>query len=267
VNSNNDAAIQSLSASGFPFQTAVAHAVALVPGWTLQYQEYPWRDESGSDRFLDIVAIKGNMTATIECKKTRKEVFTFLNPGKGQNDVRACLCPFAGQVKDSTRKMQLYCGRFEAQPVSFEASFCVVSTSESGKDQRLLERDAQLLIRGTHALGKEYVRKNKHLSTLEPDRPYIPVIVTNARLLIASYDPADISFETGEFKTMPDSSQLEPINWIRFVKSFTSHPDLDPSIHTVFIVSAHALCQFLTELEADPKGADEQGRSVLIRVI
>ena len=34
-------------------------------------------------------------------------------------------------------------------PKSLSCEFCVVSTSVSGKDQRLLERDASLLIRAT----------------------------------------------------------------------------------------------------------------------
>jgi Holliday junction resolvase len=46
----------------------------------LAAEEFPWRDEGGADQFLDLVAEKGRVVLTIECKKTQKGTMTFLRP-------------------------------------------------------------------------------------------------------------------------------------------------------------------------------------------
>jgi hypothetical protein len=74
------AVINALLASGFPFQTAIADVVRHVPDWSIEKEEFPWRDDTGTDRFLDLVVCKNNLHVTIECKKTQKEIFTFLQP-------------------------------------------------------------------------------------------------------------------------------------------------------------------------------------------
>src|SRR5215831_2666135 len=71
------AAIQS---SGFPFQTAVAHVINPSIGWTVRASEYPWHSQDDGAQFLDIVAGNKTLFLTIECKKTRKEILTFLRP-------------------------------------------------------------------------------------------------------------------------------------------------------------------------------------------
>lgn len=66
---------------------------------------------------------------------------------------------------------ELFCRDWRLSPKSAESAFCVVSTSASGKDQRLLERDAQLLVHATDAYAKRYKADFKagHNSRLKPD--------------------------------------------------------------------------------------------------
>src|SRR5262245_14234904 len=75
------AVITSLQRSGFPFQTAVADLFRTAKKWSLHASEYPWRDAENKDNFLDIVVVdRDKFVLTIECKKTTKEIFTFLRP-------------------------------------------------------------------------------------------------------------------------------------------------------------------------------------------
>jgi hypothetical protein len=119
--------------------------------------------------------------------------------------------------------------------------FCVVS--ESAKDERLLEKDAQLLVNGSDAYGCHLGEQPR--SEVHRHKIIVPVIVTNAKLFIASYDPADVSLDTGEL--LPSATEISSIPWVRFTKSFSGAPDIGDS--TVFVVSANSLRDFLENLE------------------
>jgi hypothetical protein len=143
--------------------------------------------------------------------------------------------------------MELYCTGWNFSPKSAESAFCVVSTSGSGKDQRMLERDVQRLIRGTDAYAQHFKREFKVKEDPEPDRFILPVLVTNAKLFIAEYDAADISLDTGQF-TMPPAANISHVSWVRFRKAFTSDRN-DLGQRTVFVISATALTTFLNKLD------------------
>ncbi len=147
-------ATKALLASGFPFQTAVAGIIRVTPNWTLDVEEFPWRDAGGEDRFLDIVARWDRFVVAIECKKTQKDLLTFLQPGGINDNVTRSRCVYLTQIKDSTKRMELFTGEWMVSPKSAESMFCVVSTNATGKDQRLLERDAGMLVRATDAYAR-----------------------------------------------------------------------------------------------------------------
>lgn len=187
--SPNQAVINGLLASGFPFQTAIAEVVRKIHYCTIAAQEFPWRDEAGADHFLDLVVHTHSLIVTIECKKTQKEIFTFLQlTGISQQSVTRSRCFYLLQIDDSSKRLELWTREWDIKPKSLESAFCVVTTSESRKDQRLLEKDAQLLLRGTEAYGRSLTRERK-TELGEPDRLIVPVIVTNAKLFSATYDP------------------------------------------------------------------------------
>jgi hypothetical protein len=143
-------------------------------------------------------------------------------------------------------------------PKSSEATFCVVSTSESGKDQRLLEKDCQLVIGGADAYGMQ--RTERRSSNLgEPNRPIIPVIVTNAKLFEATYEASSVALDTGQILSSPD---LSPLKWVRFRKAFTSNPK-DTGDRTVFVVSAQFLAEFLESFQIINEPQSEEGRAFL----
>jgi hypothetical protein len=243
------AAINALLASGFPFQTAITKVVCDVPDCRIEAEEFPWRDDTGADRFLDLVVRKHNLIVTIECKKTQKEIYTFLQPlhpdATGQRTVIRSRCLYVSQIQDSSKRWELFCGDWDINPESPESAFCVVATSDSGKDQRLLEKDAQLLVRGTDAFGR-HLKAERTKPLEEPDRVVVPVIVTNAKLFKANYDPNDVSLDTGQLLML--QHKISTVEWIRFRKAFTA-ANRDVGARTVFVVAATSLQTFLHDLD------------------
>lgn len=250
--------VTSLVASGFPFQSAVVEMVRQLNGWYIAREEFPWRDDEGTDQFLDVVATTGQFVITIECKKTQKDTFTFLRPEPSGGPMRRARCLYLQQIQDSTKRMELFCNDCHVMPDSVESMFCVVSTSESGKNQRLLEKDAQLLVRGTDAYALRYRQEFKVRTQPEPNRYIVPVLVTNAPIFVAQYKPSDVSLDTGQFG-MPPAAAILPAEFVRFRKSFTSFRGRDIGDRTVFVVAATALAKFLTALE-EVQTPPEEGR-------
>jgi hypothetical protein len=250
--------ISALLASGFPFQTAIAKVVRQSRGYSLVGEEVAWRDDGGTDQFLDLVAQRGHAVIPIECKKTQKEMLNFLRPSPVDGDVNRARCVYLSQVQDSTRRSLLFCSEWQLMPKSAESAFCVVSTGASGKDQRMLERDVQQLIRGTDAYARRCKDEHNVNATL-PDTLILPLLVTNAKLFVADYDPADVSLDTGQF-AMPPPAKVSPVPWVRFRKAFTSSGK-DVGDRTVFVVAAAAFPEFLGKLDTISSGPAENGRT------
>jgi len=242
--------LESLLRSGFPFQTAVAQMIRGAAGWSLIEEEFPWRDDEGRDCFVDLVARCDILkTLVVECKKTDKDALTFLLPTASGDvhEVRAAWCVHLSQVMDSTRRVELFSGMCEFDPRSWDSMFCVVSTSRQGKDTRLLERDAQALVRGTDSYA---LHDKRHISSPadgEPDRIYVPALVTNAPLYVAKYDPASVDLKSGELPR--HTADVSPADWVRFSKSFTLTRGCHLGARTVFVVHAEALGRFLEQFK------------------
>lgn len=248
-----------LLASGFPFQTAVAEVVRGVRNWSLVREEFPWQDDTGAERFLDIVATNGMFVVAIECKKTQKDTFNFLQPRGGEDPITRVRCLHLSQAPDSNQPRELFCSDWYISPSSFQSAFCVISTSDSGKDQRMLERDAQLIVRATDAFAQR--ERGGKLGHIERIRPYVPLIVTNAPLFITRYDSDAVSLETGQFiNPRPD---IQPVEWVRFAKAFTSNRGHDLGDRTVFVVNAAAVVRFFEKLDFVELQPSTRGRARL----
>jgi hypothetical protein len=234
-------ATQALIASGFPFQTSIARLVRGVRDCESVKEEFPWQEG-----FFDLLAILRNFIVVVECKKTQKEILTFLQPVGTQDPIIVSRCAHLFRTREQTSiRSSFSCADWFLTPKSYESAFCVVSTSESGKDQRLLERDAQLLVRGIDGIG---IRLMHDRTGPFGARVFVPIIVTNAKLFSALYDPEDVSLDTGQIPTMP-APNLSPIEWVRFRKAFTAANDPGLGDRTVFVVAANSLQKFLTALD------------------
>jgi hypothetical protein len=238
-------ALSAITASGYPFQTAIAALVTRVGSWEFGGQEIPWRDPFGDDRFLDLAASSEHLRLAIECKKTSKETYTFLLPkGFSEPQHGRVLCLQALNVQDSTRRIIIENREWLIAPGGPESAFCVVSTSDSGRDRRLLERDAQELIRATDALAFRIAAPSTPSWDVPVPLLYIPILVTNAPLFTASYDPHDIPLDTGSL--LQSSQLLTEAPFVRFRKAFTS--DEGVGDRTVLVVNASHLASFLGSL-------------------
>jgi len=262
-----ESVLAALQSSGFPFQTAVAHVIDASPGWSVYESEYPWQSLSGDGQFLDLVATNGNLLLTIECKKTRKETMTFLRPlGQGHTgERREFQCLRAVQIQDATRRLELFCEEWSLHPQSPSSAFCVVSTSESGRDQRLLERDANLLVRATDAFAHDFRERFNPGRDPAPSAAclFLPVIVTNAPIYTARYTPTEVSLETGEFSAPPQDIKSVPC--VRFRKAFTSDGGPDLGDRSVFVVHAVSFAEFLKLVAPAPNQLEDKTQVQLRR--
>lgn len=240
-------ALASLDRSGFPFQTAVASLVTGTPGWSIARSEFPWTDRHGTDQFLDLVATDGTHYLGIECKKSRDEALTFLLPGPSLPETEDTLCLHAVQIQDSTRRMELYNSIWRLAPRSPVSEFCVATHAPSGKDSRLLERSAQMLVRGTDAFAQH---RQTHFSPGADPLPvpalFLPVIVTNSPLYVFQYDPHTVPL--GQGALLPPASALVAVPCVRFRKAFTAEHSLGHGERTVLVVSAQSLQDILGNL-------------------
>jgi hypothetical protein len=245
-----------LNSSGFPFQTAVAHVVRAVPGWSVSASEYVWQTRDGETHFLDLVVTNGTMYLTIECKKTSKRSFTFLRPlGAHKSGLTAQVRSLrAVNVNDSGRRVEIRCEDWQLYPRSHTSEFCVVTNADPSV--RLLERDAAELVQATDAFA---------LSLKEPRREMgdsaliVPIIVTNAPLYTARYDPRLISLSSGDFAEPPDD--ITQPECVRFHKSFPSDSLHDLGARTVLVVSAACLGETLGLLAPTPDQPGEGQRN------
>lgn len=256
-----ESVLAALQSSGFPFQTAVAHVISMA-GWSVCESEYPWQTSGGDSQFLDLVATNGTLFLTIECKKTRKEILTFLrplgHPHTGTTGVvKEFRCLRASQIQDSTRRLEIYCEEWAVEPESTRSEFCVVSTSQSGRDQRLLERDAGLVVRATDAFAHGRRKRFRPDRDPSPDAAclFLPVIVTNAPLYTVRFKPTDVSLESGEFSELPQEVETAP--YVRFRKAFTPDGGPDLGDRSVFIVNAASFAEFLGLVAIAPNQPDD----------
>ncbi len=245
----------SLQGSGFPFQTAIAQVIrAKTPaGWSIRASEYAWQTLDGEGHFLDLVAQKGPLLLTIECKKTAKEVWTFLRPlglGLTTGQTGEFRCVQGEQAASFMNPLALSCGSWPPWPQPTLPGICVISTSKSGGDQPMLERDAGLLIRATDAFADDF-RGRSHPTKETGPFLFVPVIVTNANIYTARYQPTDVSLETGEFSRPP--KEIEPADVVRFHKTFVTETRWDVGARSVFVVRPSALADFLDRLVPGPK--------------
>lgn len=258
----SESVLPALQRSGFPFQTAIAHVIDTAPGWSVCASEYPWQTSGGEGQFLDLVATNGTLFLTIECKKTRKEILTFLRALGRSNTgvVKEFRCLRASQIQDTTRRLEIYCEEWAVEPESTRSEFCVVSTSESGRDQRLLERDAGLVVRATDAFAHGFRKRVRPDRDSAPDAAclFLPTIVTNAPLYTVRFKPTDVSLESGEFSEPPQEVETAP--YVRFRKAFTSDGGPDLGDRGIFVVHATSLAEFLGLIAIASNQPDDRGQ-------
>jgi hypothetical protein len=117
-----------------------------------------------------------------------------------------------------------------------------MATDKHGRDLRLLEDDARLLVRAADAIARTHSKL-----WLYPKLYWIPVIVTTASLYTIRYKPPEaISLKTGTFIGLQKES-IESVEWIRLQKTFTAKGD-HAGPRTVFVVHSESFRDFLDRM-------------------
>ena len=104
-------------------------------------------------------------------------------------------------------------------PASPEARFCVMKDQDERNP--MLERIADGLLPAVEAVGLEYLSLNSRAKGRGKRQLFLPVIVTNAALWTAEFDPSNVSMKSGELKA--DKCNFTSVPFIRFRKSLSTH--------------------------------------------
>lgn len=241
-----------LGNSGFPFQTAVAAAIRSVAPFTVE-EEVAWQDGDGSHRFLDMVASSAQVRICIECKAMRNDKLVFLLPQNASRQQTADVQGVhLGRVQDSTRRPVVGWTVSQTMPLTPESIYCVALGKPAG-ESRLIEREAQPLVRGTEEYAKDRCREFRPGEQQPQSVMCIPVLFTIASLFVAEYDPLGISLKDGIYQAREE--HIRPAHFVRFTKEFTAYGSERTRLRTVIVAQATHLEELVHGLGSARVGA------------
>lgn len=248
---------EALNRSGFPLQIALENLIgrnSKPNGWNVVYSEHQWKnketDESG---FIDLVVeFAGKVIVlVIECKRVYDSSWLFLNSEGAINNRRhtkAWITHWADGDFKAFNWQEL-----AIDPSSPECEYSIVH-GQDPKSKPMLERTASTLISSTEAFAKE---ESPLFGRAMETRIYFNVIVTTAKLQVASFKPESISLTDGtvsgaSFKEVPYlrfrkqlQPHIEPIN----PSSFSYHAAAKAKENSVFIVNSEHVMEFLDSFD------------------
>lgn len=247
--------------SGFPLQVGLTDLIQKTTdqhGWKVRFIEHSWKNDLDKESgFIDIVIEDRHCTSImlIECKRVLDSSWIFIVPKSKpipRRHVKAWVTRFAGNAFK-----QLFWADLTLTPDSFESEFCVVSGQDS-KSKPMLERVASDIVSATEALALE--EKDYQAQLKDSLRMYFSVIVTTAKLQVCSFEPGKVSLLDGKVA----ETEFTEVPYIRFRKQLSTRPTsahfnvvsglhefIRAKEHTVFVVNAQALTEFLTDFEVD----------------
>lgn len=249
-----------VNSSGFPLQLGIEHLVKsknLPHGWKVRYKEHSWKNEqTANSGFIDLVLTDAYDTTAmvVECKRVQDTSWIFLLPSERQANRRHTYVWLSRLFGQAAKFFDWH--DVTGEPSSAECEFCIVPGQDQ-KSRPMLERVAAELIEATEALAQE-----DHYLNTEPDfiRIYANVIVTTAELHLCSFNPSDVSIDTG----MIDKADFTPVPFLRFRKSLSTKSVSELNLkektqaslvkakeNTVFIVNSGHFEEFLNAFDID----------------
>lgn len=254
-----------VNASGFPFQIRVAHEIDTTSeqhGWSVVAREHHWENsETRKEGFIDLILRKEWNIFTywflvLECKRIRGGNWIFMTDHEHQTSQDAHTLEVGEMGEDETGPIW---NRVPIAPACPLSSFCTVQ----GQDERatpMLERVCTELLESLECFADE-VKKRIQKPIPEGMRyslNFVPVIVINAELITAVFEPRDIDLEKGELGQ--GQGEFTAVPYVRFQKGLKSRYGTDqyptdiPALNkdnerTVFIVRAPYLPDFLKRFD------------------
>ena len=208
----------------------------------------PWASiTNAKSGFIDFIAERSSLRCVFECKRTKGGEWVFLLPEKSEPTTQLrTLWSFL--AKDQTKAWGWDDLHFE--PATLRSEFCIVRCG-SDDDKPMLERIAAEVVRASESLaGEELGMKGQYAGA----SGYLPVIVTNAKLVACHVALGEVDVEKGE---LPSSAWFEEVGAIRFRKALPSdltHPpesyasiqeSLKLNERSVFVVNVGHLTNWL----------------------
>ena len=248
-----------VNASGFPFQIRVEQEIESQNNehrWKMVGGEHRWyNSESDQEGFIDIVLLNDSsqIRMAIECKRVRNDgdwIFLVLKDDK-INKARARAL-WSLTTKDENIYMDW--SQLSFHPTSLESSFFLVQ-GQNSTDGTMLERLADKLLPALESLAtQELGLQRRNVQNGVFPFFYVPVIATNAKLQVCSFDPKSIDLLSGELQL--SEVGFETVPFIRFKKGLTT--SIQPSKplnslqevntegqRTMFVVNVEHLTDFL----------------------
>ena len=206
------------NASGFPFQIWLGSYIDRTSeqhGWRVLTSEIRWMNQrTGREEFADLVLAHEPLStfrvrAVVEVKRVREGVWVFLKADRPSDKVQrlrafACCAGTSGTIR--ARWVDGY--RSSRGENCLVSSFCVVRGQ--GKERPMLERLASYVLLAAESIGEREAKLWDASKLL-----VFPIIVTNAQLVVHTFDPEQIDPQSGEMK----ESQFTKVPYILFRKS------------------------------------------------
>ena len=209
--------------SGYPLQIHIEDWIrdtARQHRWRVLAKEHRWVNALTNDEgFIDLILERSgyNLRLVVECKRIAGN-WIFLLPTEQINQKRDTRV-----LSFDLQTFKFLWSKTALDPMSNEAGFCIMET-EGKKDSRTLEKLAGELLLSLEYLALEefgLIKEwSKNLQRSPGNMVYIPVIVTTARLQVATFDPS--SFDRKEGKIIGDCTP-SPVEYIRFQKNLATN--------------------------------------------
>jgi hypothetical protein len=223
---HKDPLLSLINSSGFVFQIGVRREIertAQQHGWEVMVEEHRWThptiDDSG---FIDLVLKHSRLESVrlvVECKRATNRDWVFLRPREYSRNT-SIMSAFWTNRKEKDKDVW---GWFdvEVNPPSTEASFCVVK-GQDDKKTPMIERIADSLLPSVEALAIQEMSLQPYKNAIGKSAIYLPIIITNARLSIASFDAENVSMKSGKLE---DSkfAEFKEVSKVRFRKTLATH--------------------------------------------
>ena len=247
-----------LNGAGFVFQLAVEAQIA-DNRRTFQcndlIREHPWfHKQLQNSGFIDLVVTKGVGRFVVECKRSKNARWVFLDTAPGGSRTSAAQVYWHCRLSES--KVAGGWDDVGIFPECPESQFCCIRGAEDNK-QVLLDRICSDLVAATEALSAEELEFDA--SDFGQHYVYMPVLVTNAELVVGNFDPSTVNLGSGEV----EDASFEVVGAVRYRKALTavsataSVSSLVESNarneRTVFIVNATHLIDWLKNWKPVPR--------------
>lgn len=261
-----------LNASGHPFQlyiqdlfTRSASApTSLEEELQQRYRLVPlaselgWQEGDGLGFIDDVVGgplgRDHRLRLVVETKRQENGVgWIFLQDAKQSNRHHSAslLCAWRNPPKPNYRQWS----RFIFDPATQVAPFCIISKLDDASRQGERAEDiAGKLLRGVEALALLEPMPAAVIGQTRPDTVYLPLLVTNCPLYLATLDPARVDPTKGK---LLERFPVSEVQYLRFQKSFPTSVQAQGSDlvqvaasqeRTVLVVTARHLAGFLDQL-------------------